>query len=362
MTIRNRPLMIGWPVMARAASQESGSEELQNSSSSAKTEQSAAAQPLSSSDKLKAVGALLRGEQTDDHDTRARGQARPDDAGSGKEGQAAAQDSQGGRAEGGLFDARTEGREEPAASAEAQDTGTGAEASGEAEKGGSAAGIQDPKGLTLESVAETLDTDTATLYKNMKIKAGDGSEVTLQAIKDAYDGQAEAQRVSAERDIQHTRREASLTSDLQALGLLDVMQQLPAGAAQKANDRMMQMAETEYTKFLAVTPELQNDGNRIAFENDSRALLKAYDLTPEHFGVRTLGLHRLMQDMLKAKSMIADLTKPKAQQAPKPVKRGRVPPVRDARADVINRAKTGSQRDKISAVSVLIGAREHGRS
>ena len=101
--------------------------------------------------------------------------------------------------------------------------------------------------------------------------------------------------------------------------------------------------------------ELQTDVNRIAFENDARSLLKAYDLTPEHFGVRTVGLHRLMRDIVKAKQTIARLTKPEAQKAPSPVRRNRHPAPKDTAQDRHKAAMNGTKQEKLAHITSLIG-------
>lgn len=181
-----------------------------------------------------------------------------------------------------------------------------------------------PGKLTVKQLAERLDVDPAKLYDALEIPVGDNGEtVTLDKLKATFQGQAEAAQGTATKAAELDQREAAISSDVQALGVLEAMQVLPDNIRSAATMHMQEMAVREWSKFTALVPELQDDAARIQYDNDARSHLKEYGLTPDHFGVRTVGMLRLMRDAVNDRKKLKALLKPKPAQAPTPVKRNR---------------------------------------
>lgn len=309
-------------------------------------------QSLSELEKIAKIGELLRKgkpDETNNGNNSRQGDARrsPEDEGQSSAGgslfQPASRDHDGQQTP---HEGSEQREETPRADEESQQALEGSEPGEGLER----------EGETLSDPAE-IDGNSRSIYDE-EVTTREGEVITVGALKDAYQDQARIRQEIVEKDVALSGREAALASDIQALGLLDAMQAVPQHIRTQAAQQMNQMAEREYSKFLAISPDLQNDVNRIAFENDARKYLGAFGVSPEQFGVKTLGMHRLLADAVKTKKQLAELTRPRAQTPPKSVKRGRVAPKVDNSAQaIVNAAKGGSTAEKTAAIAALIGGR-----
>ena len=196
------------------------------------------------------------------------------------------------------------------------DTGDGMDSGGSADRAGADTGEAAP--LTPKGLAEKLDMEPDDVY-SMEITIGD-DKVTLGELKDAYAAQeATAAETQAKVDGLDAR-EAGLVTDIQALGLLDAMQQLPAKVRDQANAHLTAMAEREYKNFLTLFPDLQKDENRLAFEKDMTDWFKEYGLVEGQFPIRTVGMYRLIKDAIRDRKRAAEARKKVAKKAPKSAK------------------------------------------
>ena len=312
------------------------SEEQPSSSNSAKM-------PLSRQEKTAAIQALLRGSD----DNNSGSDDRPGVAGSGESGGAPRQDATGPDSQQQRQEDQQEGTTTDTRGAENEREGEGQNQERKAP------GSDSETKLSPKQIAEQLDIDPAAVYQ-MDIPTGDGEVVSLQKMKDAYENMASSERVSVEKEQQLTSREAALTTDIQALGVLDAMQAIPAHIRGQANQHITAMAEREYSKFLAITPELHSDENRIAYEGDARKFLGKWGMQPEDFGVRSVKMHRMIRDVMAQSKQLARLLKPEAQKPPKAVRRSRVAVPQSTAQKLIANAKGGSRQDKTAAVAALI--------
>lgn len=205
---------------------------------------------------------------------------------------------------------------------------------------------------SIKGLAEKLGVEPAELYK-LEFSTGDGESATLGQLKDSYQERAAAERETAERSAALDAREAGLATDIQQLALLDAMRVVPPDVRNKATQHLQQMAVQHYQEFLALSPDLQDEGARAAYEKEAVNLLADYGIAPAQFGVRTVGMHRLVRDALRWKKTVAKLTAPKAKEPPKPVKPNRAPPRSEHRA-VAQAKRTGRHDDQIAAVASLI--------
>ena len=176
-------------------------------------------------------------------------------------------------------------------------------------------GVPDPEPLTPKGLAEKLDIDPETLY-SMQVTVGD-SQVTLGDLKDSF-ATREATAAETREQLDAIRnREAGLVGDIQALGVLDAMQQLPKNLRDQANSHLVKMAEREYSKFLTLYPEYQIEVNRIAFEKDMNDWMGSYGLSAGMFPVRNVAMYQLIRDAVNARRELAEIKAPKAKKAPK---------------------------------------------
>lgn len=193
----------------------------------------------------------------------------------------------------------------------------GAEAAQRAE---GAEDAQEPpeKPATLNELAEKLDMAPEDLY-SLAINTRDGEQVSIGALKDAYQEQDAARAEIAQKADAIKRREAGLVTDVQALGVLDAMQALPENIRQQANAHLVEMAEREYSNFLQLYPDLQQDSNRIAFETGIDEWLGEYGLSQHHFPIRNVAMYRLIKDALEARRELKAIKTPKPKPAPQSV-------------------------------------------
>ena len=178
--------------------------------------------------------------------------------------------------------------------------------------------------LTIDALAQKLDLDPSEIYKALTITTGDGETATLEQLKDSFAKRNSEAQGTALKATELDRREASLATDIQSLGVLDAMQAIPDNIRQSASQHLNQMAEREWNKFTHLAPELEDTATRLQFDKDVQGLLQPYGLSPEHFGVRTVGMLRLIRDVVKDRKHLKKLTEPRPAKAPEPVKRNRV--------------------------------------
>ena len=196
------------------------------------------------------------------------------------------------------------------------DTGDDLDTGGGGDRTGADTGEAAP--LTPKGLAEKLDIEADDVY-SMEITIGD-DKVTLGDLKDAWaDQEATAAETQARVDGLDAR-EAGLVTDIQALGLLEAMQQLPEKVRNQANAHLTAMAEREYKNFLTLYPDLQKETNRLAFEKDMTDWFKEYGLVEGQFPIRTVGMYRLIKDAIRDRKRAAEARKKTAKKAPKSAK------------------------------------------
>ena len=213
-----------------------------------------------------------------------------------------------------------------------------------------------PKSLLWPTYLPKTGLTPKDLY-NIAVSFGDETTATIGELKDAYATREATAQETARKAATLDAREAGLATDLQAMGVLDAMQQVPAQIRQQANAWLTEKSRQEYEKFLSLVPEFGDDGTRIAYEKEAREMLKDdYGVVPEQLGVRSVGMHRLVRDLVNLKKTVAKLTEPRPETAPTPVKRSRSAPPRSGGADQLRKraAETGQLADKVAAVGALL--------
>lgn len=180
--------------------------------------------------------------------------------------------------------------------------------------------------VTLASLAELAGLTETELYDKLKINTGDGESVTLAGAKERLRDTAEALQGIASREAEVSQLQAKYVGDVQALGVLDALQAVPEGIRQQANQHLMQTAQKEADNFRLLHPQYKNDDAWNNFTHDVDQMLKPYGLSSLHFGVRSLGMYRLMADMIGFEKDAKAYRQPKPKPAPTKAKPGRAKP------------------------------------
>lgn len=276
-----------------AGSQEQTTQTPEAGSTEPQTSPRSSEQRLTGGQQLTAISELLANQQQERIED---GNATGSDEGTGTPGEQA-----GGEAE------RTEPDTEQAAPASGDESGSGDAV------------------LDVGKVAEQLGVTPEQIY-DMEIPTRDGESTTLGKLKDAWQDREKAAAEMQEKADQLKSREGGLVSDIQALAVLDAMQAVPENIRRQAVDHLNTMAEREYSNFLTLYPDLQDDANRIAFDKKVDDWFGEYGLNAGQFPIRTVGMYRLIKDTVEQRDEIKRLKARTPAKAPQSVKRNRAAP------------------------------------
>ena len=180
-------------------------------------------------------------------------------------------------------------------------------------------GTEGAKPLTIAEAAERLEIEPDALYE-MTIKTRDGQELSIGALKDAYQKTEATQQEIAKKRDDLSNRENGLASDVMALGVLEAMHQIPEGIRAQANGHLQQMAEREFINFLELFPDYKQDDKRVTFLKGIDDWLGEYGMSSAMIPIKTVGTWRFLKDASEMKAELKRLKTPKAKKAGTPVK------------------------------------------
>lgn len=242
-----------------------------------------------------------------------------------------------------------EGQELSSPPAEGGDTGEDTQAPDEAPEGADEA----PQPMTLAEAATKLGIEPAELY-DLAITTGDGETVTLGDLKDAYQNRTAAQRESAEREAALDSREAQVIADQQVWSVLAATGQLPRGTLEAARNYLADHNSRQTDILMQLVPELQDDAKLDNFRRDMVRVLGEVGLKPQEIALsdhrQALFIRRYIQ-MERELKALKDASRPQPPKAGKPNGRGQRS---DPRSAIVNRARNGTETDKVAAVGHLL--------
>ena len=241
----------------------------------------------------------------------------------------------------------------------------------EEEPGGPVEGYDDPAGeagpgdpapegagevaerLTPKDIAAKLGVSPEDVY-NMEITTGDGEKTTFQAIKDAWEGRGEAERVSAERDAELNSREAKVIADQQVWSVLAAQGRLPQEAIEVAQEQIADHNQSQHNILMELVPEWRDDAKLDNFRAEMVRVLGEVGLKPHEIALsdhrQALFIRKYLQQEKELKALRKQVA-PKAPKAGKPQGRGKPGPSQSA---FIRQASQGSEADKVAAVGRLL--------
>lgn len=215
-----------------------------------------------------------------------------------------------------------------------------------------AAGAVKPR--TFKEIAEKLGMTPEEVYK-MALTTGDGEEVTLGALKDAYVSQETARRETVQREVDLDARETAITQSQRLWSQLgdQLGKVLPPDAMQQLTDHLQQTDERERRTLMQMAPELQDETKLQQFRDDVVETLGQYGYKPHEV---VIGDHRqalVIRDLIRAQKRLKALSEYQPEQSPPRSKRG-TQPAPQSQAKIINKARRGNEADKTAAVSAIL--------
>ena len=257
---------------------------------------------LSSSEQLKSIEALIRGQNEEDDsgngDEAAQGVAEPENAGSGA------------------------GEAQPPETEPDSEGGAEGEAAGpDAESGAPA---EDTR-RTVKDVSEALGVTEAELYA-MEVSTRDGETISLGELKDAYQEREALAAEMQEKADTLKSREGGLATDIMTLGVLDAMRVIPEENRAKAVKFLSDKAEQQYNDFLHLYPDYQDDAKRMAVTKEFEDFADKAGFNLGEIPLKSVGFYTMAMRVVEMQRELKKLKTPKARTAPKAVKRNRAKP------------------------------------
>jgi len=212
------------------------------------------------------------------------------------------------------------------------------------------------KPKTMTEAAEMLGMEAKDLY-NLELTTGDGKTVKIGALKDIYQNQQAAQQETAKREAALDQRETAFIDDQRLWAEMgdQLKKSLTPAQVEKMRNNLRERELEERRKMFNVMPEMADAAKFDQFRIDIATHLKAYGYKPHEIVV---GDHRqlhILRDLIRMKKRLDQLTSFEPKNAPPSVTptqgRGGKRPVS------VNAARNGTEADKISAVTNLIGGR-----
>jgi len=222
---------------------------------------------------------------------------------------------------------------------------------------GEGEGLEAPLGkpATLKEAAEKLGMSAEDVYK-LALTTGDGGSVTLGELKDAYVSQETARRETAKREADLDQRETAITRSQQLWAQLgdQLGQVIPEDARQQLAAHLDETNAREQRMLLQVAPELQDETQLNRFREDVVETLAQYGYRPQEIAI---GDHRqalVLRDLIRAKKRLKALEDYKPDRKPPRAKAaGRGAPA-SSNAKIVERARRGTEADKVAGVSALL--------
>jgi len=207
------------------------------------------------------------------------------------------------------------------------------------------------KPKTLQDAAKTLGMEPEAIY-GLEIKTADGETTTLGALKDAFQGRAEASRASIARELQIDQRETAVNQEVQlwAQAGEEIAKAISPDVRKELVKQSIARQTREWDALLLDMPELADDTKRRDFDASASKLLS------ERYGVKASATRRIevlvLRDLMRAEARLAEIMafEPKAKQ---PARRSDLPQGRGGGAGS-NITRADSRQAQTDAVAKLL--------
>lgn len=212
-----------------------------------------------------------------------------------------------------------------------------------------------PKPTTLKEAAERLGIEPEDAYK-LTLTTGDGEGVTLGQMKDAYVAQETARRETAQREASLDERETAITRSQQLWAQLGdrLEHAIPRESRQQLAQHLDERNAREQRMLMQVAPELQDETVLNTFRDDVVKTLGKYGYKPHEV---VIGDHRqalVIRDLIRAQKRLEALRDYKPERQPPRTKSGAKAAPTGSKARVVNKARHGTEADKVAGVSALL--------
>ncbi|SFL44791.1 hypothetical protein [Shimia aestuarii] len=230
-------------------------------------------------------------------------------------------------------------------------SGDGAAASGEAsapESGGT---------MSIKELATQLGTTPKKLYESLEIGLGDGETITLSEMKSQYKGQHEATRDIVERENQLSAQHAQTLENLQLLNSVydDLKGKLSPETLQQLQERTNTAEAKERALMVQAMPELTDPAKLDTFRNDVAETMAQFGFKPHELVIRDHRIALAIKELISTKRQLKALMEFEPTKTPPRSQKPQGKRVKPSRtADLLNKARAGSNKDKAAAVDAIL--------
>ena len=221
--------------------------------------------------------------------------------------------------------------------------------------------------LDVKSIAQALGITQKQVYEGLKFDVGGDEPLSLSQLKDAAKDQTTALRETAQREADLGAREAAIIRDQQLLARVtsDLRGKLSPETVHELQRKTVETEHRERTMMARTMPEVVSSPAALhEFSNSVATMLSAYGYQPHELNFTDHRMLLVLRDMLRLKHVLRDVAaiETRPGQPPKAPGRGAKPP-RPDRDALAQRARHGTEADKVAAVSSLIsGHRPNGKA
>jgi len=222
------------------------------------------------------------------------------------------------------------------------------------------ADIESAGGITIKELATQLGTSPKKLYESLEIGLADGETITLSEMKNQFKRQDAVTREYAERDQQLSQREAQMLENLQLLQSVqsDLAGKLSPEVVQQLQTRTRKQEVAEQQLLFQAAPELRDSAKLDSFRSDVAEAMGTFGFKPHELVIRDHRIALAMRDYVRVKRQLNDLLALNPDQQPpkshKPQRGNSKTAAKHKRAATQNRARGGTQADKVAAVNQIL--------
>lgn len=208
---------------------------------------------------------------------------------------------------------------------------------------------------SLAELAQKLDMDPESLYA-VEVKAGDGSTATLGDLKDAWQQRETAARETAARAAELDQRESALIADQRIFAEMgdQLAQALSPETRTQLQQHLEQRTERERQAMLRTMPELAEPEAMSAFKADVTQALERYGFRPAEMQITDHRHLHILRDLIRLEKRMAQLQKWKPDAKPTKSAQPRKADAGAKAAQVMQRARRGSEADKVAGVAQIL--------
>lgn len=217
----------------------------------------------------------------------------------------------------------------------------------------------------IKSLAKALGTSPKALYDKLTFQVGE-SQMTLGQLKDTVQDQQTAVSETTKREAALIARESALVRDQQMLAAVmgDLQGKLRPETVKALEDKRKAREAREFQLMRQTMPELSDPKVFADWRNDVVGMLNEYGFQPHEVQVHDHRMLLALRDMLRFKKLLAKVanleTERTRKDPPANVRsRKQARPNRQAsQNEAMQRARRGSETDKVKAIAGLIGSNQ----